>query len=366
LSLIGRYIFREVFFSTLVVVAVLLVIFMSNQFAETLGEAAADSLPRDAVFTVLGLEFLRYLALLAPIGLLLGVLLGLARLNRDSELAALAACGAGPARLIRPVAVLSLLAACGVGWLSLVAAPAASRRIEEIRQQAQEQMELGAFVSDRFAVIDGGASVIYAREANGDRLEGVFIQRETEDGIVVIVAEQGERVANGGDGEVSLRLSNGRRYEGVVGEARFFIAEFEEQGMPLQLERKEPEAAIESRTTRDLFESPDPDARAELEWRIATPVSVFILSLLAVPLGRSSPREGKYARVGLGLLIYVIYANTLSIARVWMERDLVPQWLGTWWVHGLLAAVALFLLAQQSGIGAQAPRTKVVRHEPVS
>ena len=61
MSLIGRYIFRQIFSSTLVVMAVLLVIFMGNQFAETLGEAAADALPREAVFTVLGLEFLRYL-----------------------------------------------------------------------------------------------------------------------------------------------------------------------------------------------------------------------------------------------------------------------------------------------------------------
>ena len=90
---------------------------------------------------------------LAPIGLLLGVLLGLARLNRDSELAALAACGAGPGRLIRPVGILALFAAAGVGWLSLVEAPAASRRIEEVRQRAQEQVELGVFAPDAFTAI---------------------------------------------------------------------------------------------------------------------------------------------------------------------------------------------------------------------
>jgi lipopolysaccharide export system permease protein len=314
------------------------------------------------VFTVLGLEFLRYLALLAPIGLLLGVLLGLARLNRFSELAALAACGAGPRRLVGPVLLLALIAAGLVGWLSLLEAPAASRRIEEVRQNAQEQAELGVFAPDRFTAIDSGSTVIYTREASGDALEGVFIRSETDNGLFVVVAERGERIGSGE--EVSLRLQNGRLYEGVPGEARFFFAEFEEQGLPLELDRSEPTPAIESVATADLLRSREPAARAELEWRIATPLSVVILSLLAVPLGRSSPREGKYARVGLGLLIYVIYANTLALARVWVERDLVPLWLGSWWVHALLATVALFLLVKQSGIGVRAPLRRVTSHEP--
>lgn len=358
MSLISRYIFRNIFFSTLVVLSVLLVIFMGNQFAETLGEAATDSLPRDAVFTVLGLEFLRFLALLAPIGLLLGVLLGLARLNRDSELAALAACGAGPARLIGPVGILGLVAAAGVGWLSLVEAPAASRRIEEVRQRAQEQVELGVFAADKFTAINSGATVLYARESSGDELEGVFIHNESEN--VTVVAERGEKVGDGGD--VSLTLYNGTRYEGIPGEARFHWAEFEIMSLPLVLDRSEPESAISSIATAELLRSPDPAARAELEWRIAVPLAILILSLLAVPLGRSSPREGKYARIGLGLLIYVIYFNTLSLARVWVERGLVPDWVGTWWVHGLLAALTLIMLVRQSGIIARAPRVPV--HEP--
>ena len=360
MSLIGRYIFRNIFFSTVVVMTVLLVIFMGNRFAETLGDAAADSLPRDAVFTVLGLEFLRFLSLLAPIGLLLGVLLGLARLNRDSELAALAACGAGPGRLVGPVSILSLLAAAGVGWLALVEAPAASRRIEEVRQRAQEQVEVGVFVPDDFTAIDSGATVLYAREVSGDEMRLVFIHNESDG--VSVVAQRGEMIGSGED--ISLRLYNGTRYEGFPGEARFRWDQFEEMGLPLTLERSEPEFAITSIATAELLQSPDPAARAELEWRIAAPVSILILSLLAVPLGRSSPREGKYARIGLGLLIYVIYVNTLSIARVWVERGLVPDWLGTWWVHGLLAALTLIMLVRQSGIAARAPRRRAPVHEP--
>lgn len=366
MSLIGRYILREILVSTILVMTVLLVIFMSNQFAETLGDAASDALPRDAVFTVLGLQFLRYLALLAPIGILLGILLGLARLNRDSEMAALAACGVGPGRLLVPVGCLSVVVAAGVGWLALVEAPAASSRIEREEERALERFEFGAFVPDRFTLIDSGSTVIYPESVTDTLLRGVFVQSETEDGIDLVLAEQGEQSGNPDDGEISLTLRNGRRYEGVPGSSDFYVTEFGELGMPIRLERRETAIGIGSRATADLLRSADPESRAELEWRLASPVSVIVLALLAVPLGRSSPREGKYARLGLGLLIYVIYANTLQIARVWLERELVPSWIGTWWVHGLLAALALLLLVRQSGIGTRAPRIRLERHEPVA
>jgi lipopolysaccharide export system permease protein len=92
---------------------------------------------------------------------------------------------------------------------------------------------------------------------------------------------------------------------------------------------------------------------------------ILILALLAVPLGKSSPREGRYARVGVGLLIYFIYANTLSIARVWVERETVPAWLGIWWVHVAVTVFAGVLLLRQSGIGIKSTPARQVRHEPV-
>src|SRR5687768_11596849 len=115
---------------------VLFVIFMTNQLADILGDAAADRLPRDAVLAIFGLTALRYLTLLTPITLFLGVTLALARLNRDGEMAALSACGIGMTRLFVPIGAFALLLAIALTWLVMVWTPAASQRIEEIRFQA--------------------------------------------------------------------------------------------------------------------------------------------------------------------------------------------------------------------------------------
>jgi lipopolysaccharide export system permease protein len=348
---------REAFASTLIVLLVLLAILMSNQFAEILGDAAADGLPRDAVFRVFSLTLLRYLTFIAPVALLVGVLLALARLNRDSEMAALSACGIGPLTLLKPIGLLSVGVAAGVAWLAFVESPAANRTIAEIRFDAEEEMELELLTPGSFTTTNSGGTVLYVRESNGDRMQGVFIQTEQLGRSIVVLAEEGRRVQDSATGGFSLLLQNGRRYEGVPGEAGFIVAEFEQGEIPVQIQNREFVTAVEAMPTAGLLGSEEPELRAEFEWRLASPVSVLLLVLLAVPLSRSSPREGRYARVGLGLLLYIIYTNSLSIGRVWVERAAVPDWLGLWWAHGLLGLLALILLLNSAGLLAGRPRS---------
>lgn len=359
MTLISRYIFRETFSAWLVVTLVLFVILMTNQFANILDEAAADRLPEDAVFAILGLTSLRFLTVLTPIGLFLGIMLALARLNRDSEMAALAACGIGPLRLLGPIAVLTSALAVGITWLALVRTPDATRQIEAIRAQAQEELELGVLEAGKFTTPDSGETVIYAREVVGSEIRDVFLEHEERDRIVVILAERARRLQDPVDGKVSFVFYNGRRYEGNPGTRDFRIVDFAEHGIPVQREEEElAETPVESKATLELFRSPDPLDQAELQARISSPLSLFALMLLAVPLSRSRPREGRYARLGVGMLIYITYANALAVTRIWVEQEQIPTWLGLWWVHALLAFIGLFLLSREAGVFVRARRVE--------
>jgi lipopolysaccharide export system permease protein len=357
-SLISRYVLRETFAAWLVVTAVLFVILMTNQFAEILNDAAADRLPKDAVFGILRLTSLRFVTVLTPIGLFLGIMLALARLNRDSEMAALGACGVGPLRLLVPISGLTVMLAVGVAWLALVRTPEASREIEGIRAQAQEDLELGVLESGRFTTPDSGNTVIYAREVVDNEIHDVFLEHEDEQRVVVIVADRGRRVQDPDSNQLSFVLYDGRRYEGDPGERDFRVVDFAEHGIPVRREREEAaEIPVEIKRSSELSRSSDPLDRAELQARVSSPLSLFALMLLAVPLSRSRPREGRYARLGVGMLVYITYANTLAIARVWMEREQVPAWLGMWWVHAVIGLIGLALLARESGLFVRAETT---------
>jgi lipopolysaccharide export system permease protein len=355
--LISRYILRETFGAWLVVVAVLFTVLMAKQFADILGDAAAQRLPRDAIGSIFALTSMRYVTLLTPIALFLGVMLALARLNRDGESAALSACGVGPWRLLVPVLTLTSVLAVVLAWFSLGLNPDASARIDAIKKKAEQELHLGALEPGKFMSPDNGGTVIYPRSVVGDELRDLFVwQRPQGDRIVTTLAQRGERMVDPATGDVAFVLRDGRRYEGVPGTNEFLVVEFDEGRIPIRPKDEEAvEESVLSKPTAALLASGLPADRAELEWRLSVPISVLVLAVLAVPLSRSAPREGRYAKVGIGLLAYIVYANVMSIARVWVERGLTPEWLGLWWVHAVVGAFALLLIVRQSGVFAGAP-----------
>jgi lipopolysaccharide export system permease protein len=84
--------------------------------------------------------------------------------------------------------------------------------------------------------------------------------------------------------------------------------------------------------------------RAELQWRISSVVIMLALGLMAVPLARLRPRQGRYARVIWGVLLYAVYANLLIASRTMLERGDSPAWLGLWWAHALAIALGLLFI----------------------
>jgi lipopolysaccharide export system permease protein len=64
-----------------------------------------------------------------------------------------------------------------------------------------------------------------------------------------------------------------------------------------------------------------------------------------VPLSRLRPREGRFGRIGLAVLVYFLYYQVLIAARTWVESGTVPSALGIWWVHALALIGAILLLA---------------------
>lgn len=350
-AIASRYILREAAQTWLAVTGVLLLILVTNQFAKVLGDAASNKVPREALLLVMGLTSLQYLTILIPVGLFLAILLALGRLYRDSEMYALMACGVGPAQLYRPVMTLALVLAAVVGWLALDVSPSAIREVRRIGQEARARADLRIMEPGRFVKFGQADAVVYAEQVTADgHLHNVFVQRRRDGIIEVIVAAEAHQQDTPDPNIKMLTFANGRRYEGEPGSARFKVVEFVEHGIPYSLPSQVPVSfGAKGRSVGALLESGSLADVAELQWRISVPLMVLVLALLAVPLGRSSPRQGRYAGLVVGLLVYFSYSNLLGVARVWVERGKVPPLLGLWWVHAGFIAAALLLLAVRYG-----------------
>ncbi len=358
LRILDRYIFREIAATWLAVTLILLMILLTNQFARILGEVAKGKLPKGAAMDVIGLSALQYMTVLVPIGLFLSIMLALGRLYRDSEMPAMMACRVGPSGVYRPLVWLTLPLVAGVAWLAIDVGPRALQTVERIGAEARREADLSSIEPGRFTVFGRNNAVVYGERVTPDGfMENVFLQRFVEDDtgelnvVEVVVAERGEQVESDDPDIRFLVLHNGRRYEGVPGTPQFRVVEFGEHGIPYRLPSLEPpELEPREMPVAMLMRSSDPLHRAELQWRIGVPLSTIILAIFAVPLSRSQPRSGRYGRLAVGLLVFIIYFNLLSAAKAWVEKGEVDPSVGLWWVHGLFLLGALTLLAVQDQV----------------
>lgn len=330
----------------LVVTSVLLVILLANQIAGVLERAAVNQYPQGVVLELIGLGALQNLSILLPIGLLLGVVLAFGRLYHDSEMAAALACGVGPANIYVPVALLAAFVTVILAWLTLVLAPQATERTFSLRNAALRAGQFAPIAPGKFRTFGGGNAVVYAEDVNEDgTLANVFVERNHGPLVEVAVAERARHSMTPDGMTHTITLYDGERFEGVPGSPEFRIVRFAEDTVPVQVPTStDTVRRLEAQPTLTLVQSHDLKQRAELHWRVAMPIMCIVLTLLAVPLSRLKPRQGRYARVWIAVVIYFLYSNLIQAGKVWIERGTVPEAVGLWWTHGAVVLLSLVVI----------------------
>jgi len=349
---VQRYVLREVMQTWLAVTGVLVAILLSNQLSRVLGRAASDEYGRHVVFDLIALGAIMNLSVIVPVGLLLAIVLALGRLYHDSEMTALQGCGYAPSRMLAPLSGFAVLIAAGLAWLAFVQVPRADQQAQLLRQSAVKEAQFGQLDAGRFRsfMSGGGDGVFYAERVDEEGvLHNVFVRRETAGRVEVALAETATYSKAASNGMHFVTLYDGRRYEGVPGHDDFRVIEFREHGIPIVT----PEETVgtaqdpDTKPTSELWGSRSAVDIAQLQFRASSPIMALVLTLVAVPLSRLRPRQGRYARVGFAIVVYMVYSNLLSASKVWVEKGSLPPAVGVWWVHILLLAFGIYLVVRE-------------------
>jgi len=351
--IIERYIFREVMQAWVAVTLVLLIILLSNQLASVLSRVANSGFSSGVVLSLLWLSSLQQLVVLIPIGLFLAIMLALGRLYHESELAAMQACGISNKDLLKPVLLIAIVASGLLAWLVLVVAPQSGEREMDIRSQALREARFASLQPGKFRSFAGSNIVFYAESVDEQNvLHNVYAERAREGGVMEIVTAARAEQRGVGESEQTFILYDGDRYEGVPGSKQYRIIHFTEHGIPVRLpDGRAGEVKTWMKSTPSLMRSNSREDQAELQARLSSPLVVLILAVLAVPLARLRPRQGRYARAGYFILAYLFYFFLLQSAQTWMERGTTSIALGMWWVHALAAVLVAFEWWRVSSFG---------------
>ncbi len=332
---LDRYLLREFAQATLATMVVLLMVSVGALFANVLGQIAGGKVPAGMLLTQLGLQTIRYLPLILPLALMIGLLLSVGRLYRDAEMPVLASVGVGPRRLLRPllllvVPVVGVIAACSL-WLGPLAKATSVRMIAE----SNRNVLVAGLEPGRFTELPNGSGVVYVGEmsVDGRQMKRIFVYRQSGDRLDVTTARSGTATRDGD--RRYLRLDDGFRVEGPREVGRDFrLMRYASndvllpQGEPSRDAARDPQAM----TTPALLRDPRREAQAQVHYRIAPPLLAFALALLAVPLARSSPRQARYGRVVLGFLAYLVGMNLTLLGTEWLADGKLPMQAGLWWL----------------------------------
>ncbi len=349
--IIDRYIIREIIKPTVTICVILIFIFGCYTATRYLADAVSGQLPGTTVVLFILLKVAIALEVLLPTTLYLSVVIAFGRMYKDSEMTALSACGVSKTRVLRPVFFASLAVAVIVSCLSLYIRPWAYHQFFTLRAQAKANFDLDRMKGGTFYEIADGERVIFAEKVNQkkDKAKRVFIQTERDDDLQVIYARKANQVLEPTTGKEIIVFTDGHLYEFSRQGEKGRIIQFEQSAMPLEPNGNiKLKYRIKAAPTGSLVFSDNSEEIAEFQWRLSTPLATILLALIGVPLSRSSPRRGKYAKVMTAVVIFAFYYNLSAIIKKWVEKGVLDTLPGIWWVQLLLAGLLLLMLWQPS------------------
>ncbi len=169
----------------------------------------STAIPNDLVWQLAIALVPNVIAFTCPIAALIGVIIGLSRMQGDSEMVAIRAAGVGNIQIIVPILMLGILLSLFAFFVNLTGVPFAAKRVRQVLLQAalhklESPIDPGIFNTD----ID--SFTIYVRRGNLEKgtWEDLFIRQESKDQQQVRLITAGEGRIDTKEDDTEIVLSN--------------------------------------------------------------------------------------------------------------------------------------------------------------
>ncbi len=338
---IHRYVAREITVPALFGLLIFTFILLLGRLLKLAELVINKGVPLQQIATLFGYLLPTFLVITIPLGFLLGVLLGFARLSTDNEMTALKSTGVSLYRLMAPVLTAALAASLLTGLAAMVVGPACKSAVRsQIFEIALSQASID--LQPRVFNDDFDQLVIYANavdEQNGS-MQGILISDErTGSTPAVILARSGRIIPDRAALAVTLRLSDGSIHRRPVGKTaeNYQLVTFATYDINLNLGQQLPSAPGRYRKPSevgplellDYIKTAETEAirtsyRVEWHRRLILPLAPLVFALIGVPLGIQAHRSGRGSGFAMALVVFLLYYMMLSLAQTLVEETGFP------------------------------------------
>ena len=347
LTIIDKYLAKELLTAFLSVIFVLLIIVLSTEVVHLLKWVSQGVIPIGAFLAYLINSLFEFSVVLIPLSLLMGILLAFGRLYRDSEMAAIMSAGIGPMQWYRPLMLIAIPTTLLLLALLLFVKPIITHQRALIAAEIQSQAAIDKLLVGQFNRAGSGVLFLESESESSHQINNVFFQQHRDDTNHVDLARGTSNYYNE-EGRRYMMMHGGTHYMGDAGDSDFKIIKYQDYAIFIDKKLVQANLSEKSKSVAELWHSSEPKDQAELQWRFTLPLATIIVAFMALPLSHTDPRSGRYAKLAVALILYLVYSNLLSVGKTWIVQEKVPVWIGTWWVH-LIAIIVTFYLLKRSG-----------------
>jgi len=358
-TIISRYLLTNLIVFFFAITFVIGLIVFGNQFVLTVQESISFGIPIKELMPLVGFNMLRDIPIILTLSLFLSIIITISQLYKNSEAVVMNSIGLGDRsfmNLIKPIVFFTFII---IFYLTIFAVPWAKQQKSYTEDETVNASEFSFITEGKFESFKNGEIVFYASESKvndsvGEQnMEEIFIYALADEKPVIVLASEAKKYTNAKNNSIYLRLKNGTRYEGLPSNENINILNFEMYDLEIvsgDIQKSISSfSEIEEKNTIELLREGGPKANAEIQWRISQPISLLILSIFGIFLGKTSPRTGKGVNLIIGVVIFMLYNNALLVAKNAIENGQLSPLIGMWSIHLLLLLILIIFYQFREG-----------------
>ncbi|MDR3749577.1 MAG: LPS export ABC transporter permease LptF [Acidobacteriota bacterium] len=377
MRILTRYILKEVSSHALLGVALFTFIIFMRDMGRLLELVVRNSAPLPSVVEIFLFTVPTTFTITLPMGVLVGILVGLSRMAADSEVTAMRASGMGVGMFIRAISIFAIAAWTLGMFNSIYLAPKSAIALDHLQERLKSS-QASFEIQPRVFYEEFKNTVVYVQDAipsAGQSLwRGIFLADTSDPASPKVTQAQRGALLSDSPDKLRFHLEDGTQQE-LVPKAKdqYSITTFESTEIPIQVPVSADRSPrdllpVAELSLRDLLSNAAREQRAalsivrsdpatssydllkaryyqiEFHRRLALPAACLVLAMVGIPLGLSARKGGKSTGFVLTILLVFVY-YFFSLTGVSLARQgRLPPWEGVWVGNMVFFLCGLLLL----------------------